>query len=325
MSKIHPEVDKWTNSYLEIQKFSDKQQQLEFVFKECLKVPYFENNENDIQNKLKEFIKTIQENYKENHYHCFEHALHVFNSSVLLWENLCNRVCFDFNHIEHLALLISALIHDVGHPGGFNSLQLGKDNAILYNDQSILENQSLTFTFELLSQDKYNFLKNLCDKEFKQFRKIVIELVLGTDIANKIRNIYLEYVIKTNNDSYGMIETETEEGRLVSLTYMLRCADVCAAMQSNEISWIWAERFYSECYTIFNGPPGSVTDTYSNQIIHIKTNTLKLVKNIIRLKILDNTFEELLLHNITNNLTSWKKNAQTKILQWKEKLLKNNT
>ena len=319
MNKIYPEEDRWTNSYLEIQELKTTNEQVEFVVKECMQVQYFENKDNNIELKLKSFVKKIQENYKENYYHCFEHALHVFKSAILLWNKLSNRVCFDFNHIQHLALLISALIHDVCHPGGFNSLLFGQDNAILYNDQSILENQSLTFTFQLLQQDQYNFLVNLCEKEFSQFRKIVIDLVLGTDIGNKIRNTYLEQIAKTNNDNYGMIETETEEGRIVSLTYMLRCADVCAAMQSNEISWIWAERFYSECYTIFNGPPGSVTDTYSNQIIHIKNNTLKLVRQIIKLQILDNNFEELLLYNITNNLTSWKKNAQSKILSWKTK------
>uniref|UniRef100_A0A6C0KLL0 PDEase domain-containing protein n=1 Tax=viral metagenome TaxID=1070528 RepID=A0A6C0KLL0_9ZZZZ len=319
MSKIHPQEDNWTNSYLEIQEFRQPSEQVKFVVQECMRVQYFENKDNDIETKLKCFVEQIQENYKDNHYHCFEHALHVFKSTVILWNKLSNRVCFDFSHIEHLALLISALVHDVCHPGGFNSLLYGKQNAILYNDQSILENQSLTFTFELLQKEQYNFLINLCEKEFTQFRKIMIDMVLGTDIGNKIRNVYLEQISKTHNDNYGMIDTETEEGRIVSLTYILRCADVCAAMQSNEISWIWAERFYSECYAIFNGPPGSVTDTYSNQIIHIKNNTLKLVRQIIKLKILDNSFESLLLHNITNNLTSWKQNAQSKILLWKTK------
>lgn len=319
MNKIHPQEDNWTNSYLEIQEFRQPSKQVKFVVQECMRVQYFENKDNDIETKLKCFVEQIQENYKDNHYHCFEHALHVFKSTVILWNKLSNRVCFDFSHIEHLALLISALVHDVCHPGGFNSLLYGKQNAILYNDQSILENQSLTFTFELLQKEQYNFLINLCEKEFTQFRKIMIDMVLGTDIGNKIRNVYLEQISKTHNDNYGMIDTETEEGRIVSLTYILRCADVCAAMQSNEISWIWAERFYSECYAIFNGPPGSVTDTYSNQIIHIKNNTLKLVRQIIKLKILDNSFESLLLHNITNNLTSWKQNAQSKILLWKTK------
>jgi len=37
--------------------------------------------------------------------------------------------------------------------------------------------------FRILSQDKYNFLKELSKEEFKIFRKRVIGLILGTDMA----------------------------------------------------------------------------------------------------------------------------------------------
>ena len=321
MATIFPEQydDKWTNSYDEVAAIKEQD---DYVFQKCLNVYCFENKSNNVENKLKRFIEVIHKNYKGNHYHNFLHALHVFNSTTILWENLCDSVCFDFTPIEHLALLISALVHDVEHPGGFNSLLFGKDIAIIYNDQSILENNSLTFTFQLLQEDEYNFLINMSKTEIQKFRKTVIDLVLGTDIGNHIRNEYLKSVIQKNHDTYGKIDTETEEGRMVTLTYILRCADVCAAMQSNSISWIWAERFYSECYVIFNGPPGSITDTYTNQIIHIKNNTLKLVQQIIRLKVLNQQLENTLMRNITNNLTSWKKHAQSKIIEWKEKLKK---
>lgn len=322
MATIFPEPydDKWTNSYDEVASIKEQD---DYVFQKCLNVYCFENKSNNVENKLKRFIEVIHKNYKGNHYHNFLHALHVFNSTTILWENLCDSVCFDFTPIEHLALLISALVHDVEHPGGFNSLLFGKDIAIIYNDQSILENNSLTFTFQLLQEDEYNFLINMSKTEIQKFRKTVIDLVLGTDIGNNVRNAYLNSVIQKNHDTYGKIDTETEEGRMVTLTYILRCADVCAAMQSNSISWIWAERFYSECYVIFNGPPGSITDTYTNQIIHIKNNTLKLVQQIIRLKVLNQQLENTLMRNITSNLTSWKKNAQSKIIEWKEKLKKN--
>jgi hypothetical protein len=322
MATIFPEPydDKWTNSYDEVAAIKEQD---DYVFQKCLNVYCFENKSNNVEHKLKRFIEVIHKNYKGNHYHNFLHALHVFNSTTILWENLCDSVCFDFTPIEHLALLISALVHDVEHPGGFNSLLFGKDIAIMYNDQSILENNSLTFTFQLLQEDEYNFLINMSKTEIQKFRKTVIDLVLGTDIGNNVRNAYLNSVIQKNHDTYGKIDTETEEGRMVTLTYILRCADVCAAMQSNSISWIWAERFYSECYVIFNGPPGSITDTYTNQIIHIKNNTLKLVQQIIRLKVLNQQLENTLMRNITSNLTSWKKNAQSKIIEWKEKLKKN--
>ena len=51
-----------------------------------------------------------------------------------------------------------------------------------------------------------------------------------------------------------------------------------------------------------------------------RVEALKLVQQIIRLKILNKNLETILMRNITNNLGSWKKDAQSKIIAWKEKL-----
>lgn len=322
MARIFPEYeDQWTDLYDNIENTENKN---EFVLMELLKLKILENKENNIEEKLKNFITKIQENYKDNYYHNYLHALHVFKSAIELWNNLSDRVCFDFNPIHHAALLIAAFVHDVGHPGGFNSLLIGKNNELAnaYNDQSILENSSLTFTFDLLKNDENNFLVNLSSKEVNKFREILIALVLGTDINDDIRNSYLESIVSKYNTLYGMMDTEKEDGRIVSMVHILRCADVSASMQSNKNSWIWAERFYSECYVIFKGPPGSVTDTYSNQIIHIKNNSLKLVQQIIKLKILNVQFEEIIMKNITKNLGLWKEHAPENIRKWIEKLSK---
>ena len=50
MSQIYPEEDKWTNSYLEIQELTNNAEQINFVVKECMRVQYFENKDNDIEN-----------------------------------------------------------------------------------------------------------------------------------------------------------------------------------------------------------------------------------------------------------------------------------
>ena len=51
---------------------------------------------------------------------------------------------------------------------------------------------------------------------------------------------------------------------------------------------------------------------------------INLVQQIIQLKILNQSFEENILSNITTNLHSWKENAQINILTWKDKLSNNN-
>ena len=78
------------------------------------------------------------------------------------------------------------------------------DLAILYNDQSVAEQRSLAVAFTTLKEDKYEALRtvlfddddsggndkktsNNANEDFFKFRKLVIDLVLVTDIASPER------------------------------------------------------------------------------------------------------------------------------------------
>lgn len=47
---------------------------------------------------------------------------------------------------------------------------------------SPLENHHLAAAFKILRQQNFNFLSSLPKSEFERFRKVVIELVLATDM-----------------------------------------------------------------------------------------------------------------------------------------------
>lgn len=55
------------------------------------------------------------------------------------------------------------------------------DLAILYNDDSILENHHASVAFKLLFKNDMNIFVEMDAKEFKEFRRIVIHLILMTD------------------------------------------------------------------------------------------------------------------------------------------------
>ena len=106
------------------------------------------------------------------------------------------------------AVLFSALVHDVDHTGT-NNIFLVKEGhplAILYNDQSVAEQRSVAVAFSLLlgtgrvgnrfhalrnvlfatEVDENPILSHRC-KEYRRFRRTVIDLVLCTDIGSSER------------------------------------------------------------------------------------------------------------------------------------------
>jgi len=53
----------------------------------------------------------------------------------------------------------------------------------MYNDESVLEQHHLAVAFKLLQESNCDFLVGLSKKQRQSFRKIVIEMVLATDMS----------------------------------------------------------------------------------------------------------------------------------------------
>merc|ERR1719494_1632954 len=90
---------------------------------------------------------------------------------------------------ECFAALFAAACHDVCHPGVTNGLLVnsGDDLAITYNDRAVLENFHVAQSFRML-RDFPNFFKEWSVEEKQTFRGIVVECVLGTDMAEHVKH-----------------------------------------------------------------------------------------------------------------------------------------
>merc|ERR1719197_1147215 len=82
--------------------------------------------------------------------------------------------------------LISAAIHDVGHPG-VNNLFLTKTMdpmAVRYNDRSVLESMHVALAFETMqSNEGCNWFGMLSPEGRKVLRPGLIAMVLATDMS----------------------------------------------------------------------------------------------------------------------------------------------
>lgn len=119
-----------------------------------------------------------------NPYHNFYHAVDVMQTAaVFLKEYGADRY---LAKSSTLTLLLSALLHDLEHPGTDNAYQVATVSAlaIRYNDQSVLENHHCTMALKILQEEDTNLLVNLSSTAKKQFRYELIASIMATDMQS---------------------------------------------------------------------------------------------------------------------------------------------
>lgn len=161
---------------------------------------------------LKVFLSGIEEQYRPVPYHNSVHAADVLNSMMFLMkQHKQTNVRRPFTTVHKFAAYVAAVTHDAGHFGSNNRFHVMQHHpiAVLYNDSSPLENMHCAIGFLVLRQPAAaGFLQRpreredapemtpspsgaqpggncayLTDEQFTDFRRIVIEAVLMTDMA----------------------------------------------------------------------------------------------------------------------------------------------
>ena len=138
--------------------------------------------------RLVAFFRALQNHYRSiNPYHNAVHAADVLQTTNVYL--CCGDVKENFSDVELLAILFAAVIHDVGHLGIANAFLMKTRHplAVMYNDQSCLENAHLALAFIILERPENNFFVNsrVWTAAFHtDFRQLVIESVMGTDMKH---------------------------------------------------------------------------------------------------------------------------------------------
>lgn len=135
---------------------------------------------------LEQFLARIEEGYQRyrNPYHNNLHAADVCQTVHYM---LCQTGLMNWmSDLEIFATLVAALVHDYEHTGTTNNfhVQSGSDTALLYNDRAVLENHHVSAAFRLMRDDQdSNILQNLGREEHREFRTLIIDMVLATDMS----------------------------------------------------------------------------------------------------------------------------------------------
>lgn len=133
---------------------------------------------------FKHFLGEIASRYIEkNTYHNFKHGVDVCHTTYRII--MLPQLNLVFSSLDVLAMLIGALAHDVGHLG-VNNVFLVKTKhelALQHNDRSPLENMHCVVLYDVLSRNASNVFASLNDMQWKEARKIILTIILGTDMS----------------------------------------------------------------------------------------------------------------------------------------------
>ncbi|CAF0835025.1 unnamed protein product [Adineta ricciae] len=233
-------INEWTFDVFSVNEFTSGQ---------CLRYVGFELMQRyNLPNKLhisitalQNFLEQMESGYSKyrNPYHNLIHAADVlqttyqiiYNSGLMNW----------LSDHELFAMFIAAIVHDFEHTGTSNNfhIQSRSDVALIYNDRAVLENHHVSAAFRLMRIDDYNILSEFSADEYKNFRHLVIEMVLATDMSSHFAQL------KTMKSLLSMPEN-IEKSKALAL--VLHSADISHPGKPWSIHYSWTESLMEEYF-----------------------------------------------------------------------------
>lgn len=261
-----------------------------FVDPETVELP------TEVADQLHSFVTVVALMYQDNPFHSFNHATHVTmsvckllsrivapedlegddnggNSKRRAYESKLHDHTFGITSdpITQFAVIFSAMIHDVDHPGVPNSVLVDNNTAIAqhYRNQSVAEQNSLDVAWDLLMDDAY---ADLCaciftnETELCRFRQLVVNTVLATDICdaqlNRMRKARWEKAFhkedteaaaaaKPGKPQFVSVTDDRNRKATIVIEHLIQASDVAHTMQHWEVYINWNEKLFEEMYTAY--------------------------------------------------------------------------
>ncbi|KAF4675904.1 Calcium/calmodulin-dependent 3',5'-cyclic nucleotide phosphodiesterase 1B [Perkinsus olseni] len=209
------------------------------------------------------FLARARLAYLDNPYHNWYHAVDVTHT-VYRYMALAKSVAF-LQPLDCLAVLLAAVVHDIGHPGVNNPylIETAHELALRYNDKSPLENMHCARFFELCGEAEANVLQELSKQQYRDVRRIMIECILHTDNAHHFEMIKaLQMLYQLNreivDEGYDADEEEwsaecvtlfsTNDVRMTLLQLFLHAADISNPTKPFKSCKAWANRVLDEFF-----------------------------------------------------------------------------
>ncbi|XP_077512521.1 high affinity cAMP-specific and IBMX-insensitive 3',5'-cyclic phosphodiesterase 8B-like [Amblyomma americanum] len=208
---------------------------------------------------MRNWLQLVESHYLDNPYHNSTHAGDVMQATAYFLLKLRKKEIFD--PLDETICLISAVVHDIDHPGRSSPFLCNSDHelAILYNDRSVLESHHAAFAFKLtLSDEKANIFHKLERDVYRTVRSSIIDMVLATEMTKHFEHLskFLNVFQRPAQGDDGSNPEAGHRGDSESLRspenvllikrMLIKCSDVSNPARPIPLCIQWAHRIAEE-------------------------------------------------------------------------------
>lgn len=190
---------------------------------------------------LGSYIYDVSNSYHANPFHNFHHATSTLHFSLMLIKTMKSHNIL--SKLQMFAVMLSALVHDVDHPGNTNLFEIHTQSrlALRYNDQSVLENHHCSVAFQIMKEPRANVLGTLPAVYAAETRKIMISCILATDMS-----VHFQLVDEIKSKISDGCDFNDNNDRLFLSKILLHASDLSNPVRPFHISTAWARNISEE-------------------------------------------------------------------------------
>ncbi|KAI0209156.1 High affinity cAMP-specific 3',5'-cyclic phosphodiesterase 7A [Lamellibrachia satsuma] len=228
--------------------------------------------------KLMRCVSLIEDSYhNSNPYHNAVHAADVTQAMHCFLKE--NKLAQHLTPLEKLTAILSAILHDVDHPGVNQAFLIATSNplATLYAKTSVLENHHWRAAIGLLLES--GVFDHFETTTWNRIEWQLKSLILATDITRQQEYLCKFKTLNENDD----LDMRKAEHRHFMMQIALKCADICNPCRPWEVSRRWSQHVCDEffkqgdCERQLQLPVTPLCDRYGTSIAKIQSGFMQYV------------------------------------------------
>jgi 3'5'-cyclic nucleotide phosphodiesterase len=263
--------------------------------------------------RLRAFIAKVSRHYRENPYHNFHHAADTVNTVGWMISRPLLRAHLPLHH--RFLLMLTALIHDVEHPGHNNQweVQTQSELARRHENTAVLEKHSYAVTLRIMADPAYDLLLPFGRQAAEEWLHIVEEIVLATDFG-----VHRQFL---DDFKAYMASHEPDFSDPVFLSWLVRAlmkaADIANTSKPFDQAKLWGERVMMEFWAQgvmekrHNLPVGPLNDPETVQLNAAQAGFIRFaaIELFELLAKIDPGLQEM-VDNLRSNMETYEEKAQ---------------